>query len=116
MCCLRCLRDLEKWYWIEKIGKNGAKMGKNGQKWLSQNPQLYTTNIHLEVNLKHKSRKQTTCLHLQQPFGIISICKKWKKCSLRAFDPFLTMLSKAFHSRSQKSGFIGKGQISDCLK
>ena len=30
LCCLRCLRDLEKWSWIEKIGKNRAKMGKNG--------------------------------------------------------------------------------------
>ena len=25
---LRCLRDLEKWSWLEKIGKNGGKWGK----------------------------------------------------------------------------------------
>ena len=28
--CLRFLREFEKWSWIEKIGKNRAKMGKNG--------------------------------------------------------------------------------------
>ena len=33
---------------------------------------LENRNIPLEVNLKHKSRKQTTCLHLHQPFGSIS--------------------------------------------
>ena len=27
-CCLRCLRDLEKWSKVEKIGKNGGKMRK----------------------------------------------------------------------------------------
>ena len=36
MLFLRCLRDFEKWSWIEKIGKNW-------EKWLSQNPQIYTT-------------------------------------------------------------------------
>ena len=30
MRCLRCLRDLEKWSWVGKMGKNGAKIGKNG--------------------------------------------------------------------------------------
>ena len=28
MRCLRCLRDLEKWSWIEKMGKNEEKWGK----------------------------------------------------------------------------------------
>ena len=36
---LRCLRDLEKWSWIEK-------MRKNEEKWLPQNPQTYTTHAH----------------------------------------------------------------------
>ena len=35
---LRCLRDLEKWSWIEK-------MRKNEEKWLPQNPQTYTTSV-----------------------------------------------------------------------
>ena len=35
-CFLRCLREFEKWSWLGKIGKNE-------EKWLSQNPQLYTT-------------------------------------------------------------------------
>ena len=28
LCCLRFLRDLKKWSWLEKIGKNGQKWGK----------------------------------------------------------------------------------------
>ena len=28
MRVLRCLRDLEKWSWIEKMGKNEEKWGK----------------------------------------------------------------------------------------
>ena len=28
MLFLRCLRDFEKWSWIEKIGKNRQKWGK----------------------------------------------------------------------------------------
>ena len=36
-CCLRCLRDFEKWSWVGKIGKNWVK-------WLHENPQIYTTN------------------------------------------------------------------------
>ena len=39
MRVLRCLRDLEKWSWIQK-------MGKNEEKWLSENPQLYTTAVY----------------------------------------------------------------------
>ena len=40
MRVLRCLRDLEKWSWIGKMGKNEE----NGvKKKLPQNPQLYTT-------------------------------------------------------------------------
>ena len=27
-CFLRCLREFEKWSWIEKIGKNEEKLGK----------------------------------------------------------------------------------------
>ena len=34
--CLRFLREFEKW---SELGK----MGKNGVKWLCQNPHLYTT-------------------------------------------------------------------------
>ena len=51
-CFLRCLRDLEKWSKVEKIGKNGVK-------WLSWNPQLYTT--HPEVNTVKPSGN--TCWH-----------------------------------------------------
>ena len=40
---LRCLRDFEKWSWILILRKNEGKMRKNGVKWLSQNPQIYTT-------------------------------------------------------------------------
>ena len=43
LCCLRFLRDLEKWSWILNLRKNEGKMGKNGVKWLSENPRLYTT-------------------------------------------------------------------------
>ena len=35
---------------FEKVvrgGKNWEKWGKNGVKWLSENPQLYTTNVLL---------------------------------------------------------------------
>ena len=37
---LRCLREFEK---VVRGGKNEVKWGKMGVKWLSQNPQLYTT-------------------------------------------------------------------------
>ena len=40
---LRCLRDFEKWSWILILRKNEGKMRKNRVKWLSQNPQIYTT-------------------------------------------------------------------------
>ena len=42
---LRCLREFEK---VVRGGKNEVKWGKMGVKWLSQNPQLYTT-YHLQI-------------------------------------------------------------------
>ena len=63
MRCLRCLRDLEKWSWIEKIGKNRAKMGKNGQKWLSENPQLYTTTVLYAKHVKPITTQRRILTH-----------------------------------------------------
>ena len=37
----------EKWSWNLSLRKNEGKMGKNGQKWLSQTPQLYTTDTQV---------------------------------------------------------------------
>ena len=51
LCCLRCLRDLKKWSWLGKIGKNEQKWGKNGVKWLSENPHLYTTHVKLTFSI-----------------------------------------------------------------
>ena len=41
MCCLRCLRDLEKWSCFEKMGKNGQKWGKIGKNGCPRIP-IYT--------------------------------------------------------------------------
>ena len=48
MCCLRFLREFEKWSWLGKIGKNEEKWGKNEENGCPRIP-IYTllTNFKL---------------------------------------------------------------------
>ena len=65
---------------FEKVvqgGKNGVKMGKNGEKWLSQSPQIYTTNANANTGCSYHCRKMLTFQHLKA--GAI-ICKP---CSMK---------------------------------
>ena len=66
LCCLRCLRDLKKWSWIEKIGKNRAKMGKNGC------PKLRNYTLLTSVLLPGLLRTNNFSLSLWIPFQSLS--------------------------------------------
>ena len=49
---LRCLREFEKWSWILILRKNEEKMRKNRVKWLSQSPQIYTTDETIDKHAR----------------------------------------------------------------
>ena len=48
MCCLRCLREFEKWSKVEKIGKNEEKWGK---KAVLKSPIIHYLELTLESSI-----------------------------------------------------------------
>ena len=61
-CFLRCLREFEKWSWIEKIGKNEEKLGK---KFGSESPYTHYFCPILPTSLKKQSSKKMAQILLE---------------------------------------------------
>ena len=76
LCCLRFLREFEKWSVMGKIGKNQEKC-------LSQNPQILSTDDSFKFNENGRPFLQMGRKH----------CGKRRNCSLRAISPFPTVFT-----------------------